>query len=137
MASVTLGPDREPLLEHAQSVMRQLEELSDGLGPASALEDGLGPALRRLAANSPVPADADGPAGRLPELVEATAYFVCSEGLANVAKHAHASRVSIRARERDGSLIVEVLDDGVGGATPYPARALTVFGNGSRRPEAG
>ena len=116
--SATMGPDREPLLAHAQSVIRQLAELSDGLGPASELADGLGPALQRLAANSPVPTVADGPVGRLPGLVEATAFFVCSEGLANVAKHAHASRVSIRARERDGSLVVEVDDDGVGGATP-------------------
>ena len=123
-ASATLGADREPLLDHAQSVIRQLAELSDGLGPASELVDGLGPALQRLAANSPVPAVADGPDGRLPGLVEGTAFFVCSEGLANVAKHAHASRVSIRARERDGSLVVEVDDDGVGGATPLPGSGL-------------
>ena len=99
MASVALGPEREPLLEHARSVMRQLEELADGLGPASALEDGLGPALHRLAAESSVPAVADGPVGRLPPLVEATAFFVCSEGLANVAKHASASRASVRVHE--------------------------------------
>ncbi len=104
--------------------MRQLAELSDGLGPASALADGLGPALDRLAAQSSVPAVADGPVGRLPPLVEATAFFVCSEGLANVAKHAHASRVSIRAREVDGRLFVEVVDDGVGGATPSPGSGL-------------
>jgi signal transduction histidine kinase len=123
-ASVALGPEREPLLQHASSVMGQLTELSDGLGPASALADGLGPALQRLAAGSSVPAVADGPAGRLPALVEATAFFVCSEGLANVAKHAHATRVSVRARERDGSLIVEVVDDGVGGATPSAGSGL-------------
>ena len=123
-ASVALGPEREPLLEHAASVMAQLAELSDGLGPASALADGLGPALSRLAAASSVPAVADGPVGRLPALVEATAFFVCSEGLANVAKHAQASRVTIRARELDGRLFVEVVDDGAGGATPSPGSGL-------------
>ena len=124
MASVALGPERQPLLEHASSVMGQLAELSDGLGPASALADGLGPALTRLAAESSVSAVAHGPVGRLPALVEATAFFVCSEGLANVAKHAQASRVSIQAREVDGRLFVEVVDDGVGGATASPGSGL-------------
>jgi signal transduction histidine kinase len=123
-ASVALGPEREPLLEHASAVMRQLAELSGGLGPASALVDGLGPALVRLAADSSVPAVADGPVGRLPPLVEATAFYVCSEGLANVAKHARASRVSIRAHERNGTLFVEVVDDGIGDATPSPGSGL-------------
>ena len=98
--------------------MRQLEELSSGLGPASALEGGLDAALRRLAADASVPTQADGLVGRLPQLVEATAFFVCSEGLANIAKHARASRAAIRAHERAGRLIVEVLDDGVGGVDP-------------------
>jgi len=123
-SSVALGPDREPLLDHAASVMRQLMELSNGLGPASALADGLGPALIRLAEESSVPAVADGPIGRLPPLVEATAFFVCAEGLANVAKHAQASRVSVRAREVDGRLFVEVVDDGVGCASPSPGSGL-------------
>jgi signal transduction histidine kinase len=122
--SLALGPEREPLLEHASSVMGQLAELSDGLGPASALADGLGPALTRLARESQVPAVAHGPVGRLPALVEATAFFVCSEGLVNVAKHAQASRVSVRAREVDRRLFVEVLDNGVGGATASPGSGL-------------
>jgi signal transduction histidine kinase len=124
VASMTLGSGREPLLEHALAVIGQLAELSDGLGPASALRNGLAPALERLALESSVPAVADGPLGRLPALVEATAFFVCSEGLANVAKHAHASRVSIGARVRGGHLFVEVLDDGVGGASPSPGSGL-------------
>lgn len=124
IASMTLGPAREPLVEHASFVLRQLAELSDGLGPASALGEGLAPAMRRLALESSVRAVADGPDGRLPPLVEATAYFVCSEGLANVAKHAHATRVSIGAQVRDGRLFVEVVDDGVGGASPSPGSGL-------------
>jgi signal transduction histidine kinase len=118
------GPDRVGLVEQAQSVMRQLEELSTGLGPTTALQQGLGPALRRLAAESPVPTNADIRIGRLPRLIESTAYFVCSEGLANVAKHAHASRVALAAVEERGWLRIEIVDDGVGGAIPSSSSGL-------------
>jgi len=120
----TAIPGPESLLEHADSVMQQLEELSDGLGPETALEGGLGPALQGLAAKCSVPAVASGPVGRLPPLLEATAYFVCSEGLANVVKHAQATQASIGAHERGGRMIVEVLDDGIGGATASPGSGL-------------
>jgi signal transduction histidine kinase len=123
-ATAALGPDRASLREQAGSVMRQLEELSGGLGPVSDLEHGLGPALQRLAAVSPVAAVADISVGSLPPLVEATAYFVCSEGLANVAKHAGASRVTLSAREVAGWLLVEVDDDGVGGASASSGSGL-------------
>ena len=52
----------------------------------------------------------------MPAPVEAAAYFVVSEALANVAKHAHASAVSVSVASDDGSLVVEIEDDGVGGA---------------------
>jgi signal transduction histidine kinase len=56
--------------------------------------------------------------GRLPGAVEATAYFVVAEALTNIAKHAHAGRASVTARVEDGTLQVQVRDDGVGGARP-------------------
>ena len=56
--------------------------------------------------------------GRLPAVVEATAYFVVAEALTNVAKHAHARHAKVTARARDGTLHVRVRDDGVGGAQP-------------------
>jgi signal transduction histidine kinase len=56
--------------------------------------------------------------GRLPAAVEATAYFVVAEALTNVAKHARAGRATVTARVEDGTLRVEVRDDGIGGARP-------------------
>ena len=53
-----------------------------------------------------------------PPAIEAAAYFVCSEALANIAKHARATRITLRAQERGGWLLVTVSDDGVGGADP-------------------
>jgi signal transduction histidine kinase len=53
---------------------------------------------------------------RFPAEVEVTAYFVASEALANVVKHANASKVTVRAARNDGTLVIEVSDDGVGGA---------------------
>jgi signal transduction histidine kinase len=65
-----------------------------------------------------VPVDAAVRTGRLPEHVEATVFFVCSEALANVAKHARASCVSIEIDDVGRMVIVEVRDDGAGGAEP-------------------
>ena len=82
-------------------------------------EAGLGPALASLAERSPIPATvAAAPADRLPARVEETAYYVASEALANAAKHAQATAVTISARRCTGGLVVEVGDDGVGGADP-------------------
>jgi signal transduction histidine kinase len=64
----------------------------------------------------PVPVEVDVSAGRLPEPIEATAYFVVAEALTNVAKHARAQRATVTARVNDGVLRVEVRDDGAGGA---------------------
>ena len=61
---------------------------------------------------------------RFPAAVEAAAYFICSEALANVAKHARASRASIRVAAEEGLLTVEVADDGVGGANPSGGSGL-------------
>jgi signal transduction histidine kinase len=82
-------------------------------------EAGLGPALASLAERSPIPVTvAAVPPGRLPPRVEETAYYVACESLANAAKHAHATTVTISAQEVSGHLLVEVGDDGVGGADP-------------------
>jgi signal transduction histidine kinase len=63
-----------------------------------------------------MPVSLEIPDDRLPAQVEATAYFVACEALANVAKHAQASRAAVSARRRNGVLVIEVEDDGVGGA---------------------
>jgi signal transduction histidine kinase len=78
---------------------------------------GLGVALEQVVARAPVPVDLRVQLDeRLPEPVEVAAYYVVTESLANMAKHAHASRASVDVA-RDGDLaVVEVVDDGVGGA---------------------
>jgi signal transduction histidine kinase len=62
---------------------------------------------------------------RLPPAVERTAYFVVAEALANVAKHSRANRCEIRVRREEGRLVVEVWDDGRGGARAEPGGGLT------------
>jgi signal transduction histidine kinase len=97
----------------------ELRELARGIHPVILSEAGLGPALASLADRSPIPVTVTAvPADRLPPPVEETAYYVASEALANAAKHAHATTVTIGARRLNGDLLVEVNDDGVGGADP-------------------
>ena len=97
--------------------IQELRELARGIHPAILTEAGLGAAISALAERSAVPTTVRAtPDRRLPPAVEATAYFVVSEALANVAKHAGASSVSITATSTATTLRVEVGDDGVGGA---------------------
>ena len=110
------------LLDGARQELRhaldELRELARGIHPAILTDQGLGPAVDALAHRSPVPVDIDGlPDGEvLPTQVEAVAYFVVSEALTNVAKYARASHASVRVRRLNGHAVVEVRDDGVGGA---------------------
>jgi signal transduction histidine kinase len=115
-------PEVEQLLASTaaelQDAVQQLRELAQGIHPPLLVQGGLAVALEALADRAPVPCSlSSGPERYTPE-VESTAYFVASEALANVAKHAHASRVRIETRRKNGTLLVEVEDDGVGGATP-------------------
>ncbi len=97
--------------------IRELRELARGIHPAILTEAGLGPAITALAERSAVPASVEAlPDRRLPLVVEATAYFVVSEALANVAKYASATSASVAAACDAATLRVEVADDGVGGA---------------------
>jgi PAS domain S-box-containing protein len=97
--------------------LAELRELARGLHPAVLSDRGLRAAVEMLAGRAPVPVDiADIPDERLPAPVEAAAYYLIAEALTNVAKYAHASTVRIRVAARDGSVSVEVSDDGVGGA---------------------
>ncbi|HEY7593414.1 MAG TPA: sensor histidine kinase [Actinophytocola sp.] len=109
--------------ELAQS-LAELRELARGIHPA-ALEHGLEVALEALAARSAVPtAVACDPGPRLPQSVEFAAYFVASEALANIAKYAHASTVTVRLRRAGPNAIIEITDDGVGGADPAAGTGL-------------
>jgi signal transduction histidine kinase len=97
---------------------RDLEELARGVHPAALTEGGLVPALAQLAERATVPVGVRGDVGRLPSPVESALFFVCSEALANVAKHAAATRVTIDVRTVGGCASVVVIDDGIGGADP-------------------
>jgi signal transduction histidine kinase len=79
---------------------------------------GLEAALESLASRAPVPVEIDAPTAKLPPSVEAAAYYVVSEALANVIKYAQASAVTVTVNQMNGYAQVEVADDGVGGADP-------------------
>jgi len=97
--------------------LEELRELARGIHPAILTDRGLTPALQALATRATLPVEVDGlPRERLPEAIEAAAYYVVSESLANVAKYASASRARVELARDDGLLVVEVSDDGVGGA---------------------
>ncbi|MFC7717296.1 sensor histidine kinase [Nonomuraea recticatena] len=97
--------------------MTELRDVIRTMYPPILADRGLEGALASLAAGSAVPAELDlGELGRLPAAVEAAAYFIVAETLTNAAKHSGATRVTVRMSRHDGRLIVEVTDDGIGGA---------------------
>jgi signal transduction histidine kinase len=102
--------------EELSKSLEDLRELARGLHP-SVLNHGLKAALDSLASRSGVPTTVSfSTTERLPEPVELAAYFVACEALANVAKYAHATKASLRVSRRDGVAVIEIADDGVGGA---------------------
>ena len=105
-------------LDHAQQATAELRELSRGILPTILTRGGLCAAVQALASRTPVPVEVTVPADRLPAAVEATAYFVVAESLTNVAKHARATGATVQARVEDGTLQLQVRDDGAGGARP-------------------
>jgi PAS domain S-box-containing protein len=105
--------------------LEELRELARGIHPAVLTDRGLGPALESLADRTPLPVELEQvPSDRLPAPVEAAAFYVVSEALANVTKYADASTVSVRIAQEDGYAVVEVADDGVGGADPQGGSGL-------------
>jgi signal transduction histidine kinase len=110
----------------AKQLMGELRELVHGIHPRVLTDRGLPAALGALADRSalPVAVQADLP-GRFPDAVEATAYFVVAEALTNVAKHSGATSATVSAWCSDGVLVVEVSDDGRGGADAARGTGLT------------
>lgn len=116
----------------------ELRELARGIHPAILTDSGIGPAVRALADRSPVPVTGlDLTSVRFPAAIESTVYFVVAEALANVAKHAEASSVSIAVRSTGDSIEVEVADDGVGGASNEPGEGSGLRGLADRVAAAG
>jgi PAS domain S-box-containing protein len=103
--------------EELSLALEELRELARGIHPAVLSERGLGPALDGVVARSPMPVEVTAlPEGRLPQAVEAAAYYVICEALVNVARYASASMTIVSVSSADGRVVVEVGDDGVGGA---------------------
>jgi signal transduction histidine kinase len=113
--------------EQARLALAELRDLVRGAAPAILLDRGLVAALGSVAGHCPVSTVVQStiPAGRRqPHAVERAAYFVVAEAMTNVAKHARAGRCEIRCREEGDRLVVEVWDDGVGGAVPTTGGGL-------------
>jgi signal transduction histidine kinase len=111
----------KPILQDARedlaTALQELRELSQGIHPSLLTERGLEAALGELPLRTPVPLELEfSIEERLPVQVEAAAYYVVSEALANVTKYAQATAVRVRVDRVDGNALVEVADDGVGGA---------------------
>ena len=113
--------------EQARQALAELRDLVRGSAPSILLDRGLVAALGAVAGRCPVPTVLDSTiveGERLPHAAERAAYFVVAEALANVAKHASANRCDVRLRREPGRLLVEVRDDGTGGATVRPGGGL-------------
>jgi signal transduction histidine kinase len=113
----SLLADVEPALAQETADARvELGRFAAGLRPRRLAVDGLSGALEDLAGRAGIPVVVRVPRARFPGVVEATAFFVCSEALANVTKHAGAATVQLEVAELDGRLVAEIRDDGAGGA---------------------
>ena len=117
----TLSGEHAPALRRELAIAREeLTEIAQGLYPQALARDGLPAALAVVAAHSPaaVVVDADLDGQPVPERIALTAYYVATEALANVAKHARAGHVRLELSTAEGRLLVRIADDGVGGADP-------------------
>ena len=119
------------LLDRAGDELRlaleELRELARGIHPAILTDRGLCPALQTLIDRAPPDLDVElsgAPDDRLPAPIEAAAYFVVAESLTNIAKYAHAGHASVLVERNNGHAVVEVRDDGVGGANPEAGTGL-------------
>lgn len=128
----SLGPALDQAAEQLRLAIEELRELARGIHPAILTERGLVPAVRSLAERCPVPVDLDVRLEDRPApQVELALYFVVAEALTNVAKYAHATQVTVTlsesrqpGSETGGELVLEVRDDGIGGADPSRGSGL-------------
>ena len=103
--------------EELSASLQELRDLAQGIHPAVLSDYGLAVALESLVSRSPVVVELDvAVEDRLPPQVEVAAYYLVSEGLTNVAKYAHATLATVDVRRVDDTLVVEVADNGIGGA---------------------
>jgi signal transduction histidine kinase len=126
--ATVLAPALDQVVDEVGSAISDLRQIAAGVRPAR-LDDGLAAALHDLARSAPIPVEVEAPIGRVAASVEAAAYFVVCEALTNTIKHAGASRVSLSAIRENGTLLVRVADDGVGGARPRRGSGLAGLGD--------
>jgi signal transduction histidine kinase len=132
-AEASVPPELRPLKEQIShiatglaGVSEDLREISHGIHPAIVSSGGLGAALKTLGRRSTVPVDLEvGVDLQLPESAEVAAYYVVSEALTNVAKHARASEVNVRVEADEANLHLWIRDDGIGGADCNNGSGLT------------
>ena len=117
-AGRALGRDLDAAVAELQTAVAELRALANGLHPALLTDGGLAAALEDLAGRAPVPVRLQVTPDRFAPAVEAAAWFVACEAVANSVKHARAGAVEIVASRRNGTLHVAIRDDGVGGADP-------------------
>lgn len=112
--------------EQAKQAMVELREIVHGIHPQILTERGLPAALSELADRCSIPVTVRcEPSGRLPGQLEAAVYFVVAEALTNAARHSGATEVSVTVEQRAGRVVVQVGDDGRGGADPNRGTGLT------------
>jgi PAS domain S-box-containing protein len=120
----TLAPLVTNAIDELSAALAELREIARGIHPAALTEQGLGPALHSLAERTPIPVQVDVPPGAYGRNVDATAYYIVSEALANVAKYAKASTAAVRVRPAGDRVVIVVEDDGRGGADPDSGTGL-------------
>ena len=125
LAQRELGAELDPeidrilatAVDELQVAVEELRELARGVHPAVLTEEGLAGALESLANRTPVPVEiVSAPEDRLPREIEAAAYFVACEAIANAVKHSRATGIRVIAQRRNGRFVILVEDDGIGGA---------------------
>jgi signal transduction histidine kinase len=110
-AAILADTERE-----VRSALQELRELARGIHPAVLTDHGLAAAVRTLAERAPLPVAVHDSGDRMPPHVETAAYFLVAEALSNIVKHARAATAAVTIDCRDGCAVVEVRDDGIGGA---------------------
>ena len=124
VADVLTADDPVELRAHLDASQVLLREFARGIHPRVLMESGLPAAVAELADACLTPVELQILPARLDAAVEATAYFVCSEALANIGKYARAGHARIEVAMSDGEIVIEVTDDGVGGADPARGSGL-------------
>ena len=110
--------------EELRAARAELHDFAQGIHPSALTRGGLSAALPELVSRAGMPVELELSVGRLAPAIEAAAYFLCSEALANAAKHAKATRMTMSVNDSGGRLVVVIADDGVGGADPARGSGL-------------